>query len=85
VENMHPWQSKEKHFVSGNSFIFYFGGISEAAMGGGAQRPFWRVNGPGKMGVRGARPGTRGQNPLIPPPSGELRIVFGKAAYTFSF
>jgi hypothetical protein len=43
---MHPWQSKEKHFVSGNSFIFYFGGISEAAMGGGRSGPFGVLMGP---------------------------------------
>ncbi len=48
--------------------FFYFGGISEAAMGGGgAQRPVWHVNGLKKMGARSARPRTRGQNPLIPP------------------
>jgi hypothetical protein len=36
---MHPWQSKGKHFVSGNS-LFFFGGISEAAMRGARSGPF---------------------------------------------
>ncbi len=42
-----------KHFVSGQ--FFYFGGCSEAAMGGGAQRPVWLVNEPKKTGARSAR------------------------------
>jgi hypothetical protein len=55
-----------KHFVSGNSFIFIFGGCSEAAMGGlGAQRPVRRGNTPKKTGARSARARTRGQNPLV--------------------
>ena len=48
-----------KHFVSG--LFFYFGGCSEAAMGGGgAQRPVWLVNEPKKTGARSARARTRG-------------------------
>jgi hypothetical protein len=39
---------------------------SEAAKaGGGAQRPFCRVNEPRKTGARSARARTRGQNPLV--------------------
>ncbi len=53
-----------KHFVSG--LFFYFGGCSEAAMGGGgAQRPVWHGNEPKKMGARSARARTRGQNTLV--------------------
>jgi hypothetical protein len=33
--------------------------------GGGAQRPFWRVNEPKKTGARSARARTRGQNTLV--------------------
>jgi hypothetical protein len=33
--------------------------------GGGAQRPFWRVNEPKKTGACSARARTRGQNPLV--------------------
>ena len=41
------------------------GGSSEAAMGGGAQRPVWRVYGPKKSAVRSARARTGAQNPLV--------------------
>ncbi len=42
-------------------YFFYFGGCSEAAMGGGgAQRPVWLVNEPKKTGARSARARTRG-------------------------
>jgi hypothetical protein len=42
-----------------------FWGSSEAAMGGGAQRPVGRGNEPKKTGARSARARTRGQNPLV--------------------
>jgi hypothetical protein len=46
--------------------IFYFGGCSEAAMGGGgAQRPIWGGNELKRTGARSARARTRGQNPLV--------------------
>ena len=38
---------------------------SEAAMGGGAQRPVLCVNDHKKTGARSARARTRGQNPLV--------------------
>ncbi len=52
-----------KHFVSG--LFFYFGECSEAAMGGGAQRPVWHGNAPKKTGACSARARTRGKNPLV--------------------
>ncbi len=52
-------QPDGKHFVSG--LFFYFGGCSEAAMGGGGRG----VNKPKKTGARSARARTRGQNPLV--------------------
>jgi hypothetical protein len=54
-----------RHFVSGNSLFFYFGGSSVAALGGGAQRPVGRGNEPKKTGARSARARTRGLNPLV--------------------
>jgi hypothetical protein len=45
-------------------YFFNFWGSSEAAMGGGAQRPFG-VYEPKKTGARSARARTRGQNPLV--------------------
>jgi hypothetical protein len=42
-------------------------------MGG---RPIWRINGPKKIGAHSARPRV-----AKTPPSGELQIVFGMAAY----
>ncbi len=46
--------------------IFYFGGCSEAAMGGGGvQRPVWHDYKPKKTGVHSARARTLGQNPLV--------------------
>jgi hypothetical protein len=67
-KDIRPWLPKYgpegKHFVSGQ--FFYFGGCSEAAMGGGgAQRSVWRVNESKKTGARSARARTRGQNPLV--------------------
>ncbi len=66
-KNICPWRPEfgpeGRHFVSGNSFIFILG--SEAAMGGGAQRPFGRGKEPKKTGARSARARTRGQNPLV--------------------
>ncbi len=53
-----------KHLVSGVSRSFYFGGSSEAAMGGRAA-PVGRGNEPKKTGARSARARTRGQNPLV--------------------
>ncbi len=44
---------------------FLFWGSSEAAMGGGTQRPVGRGNEPKKTGARSARARTRGQNPLV--------------------
>ncbi len=59
-----------KHFVSGNRLFLFLGDEQEAAKlrltgGGGAQRPFWRVNEPIKTGARSARARMRGQNPLV--------------------
>jgi hypothetical protein len=56
-----------KHFVSGNSFIFFFfgGGAAKLRWARGAQRPVGRGNEPKKTGARSARARTRGQNPLV--------------------
>ncbi len=53
-----------KHFVSGNSLFFIFGGAAKLRRGGRAA-PVWRVYEPKKTGARSARARTRGQNPLV--------------------
>ncbi len=46
--------SEGKHFVSGNSLFFCFGGSSEAAMGGGARSALLGVGMSPKRRVRAA-------------------------------
>jgi hypothetical protein len=66
---MCPWQPEfgpeGRHLFLEIVYIFYFGGSSEAAIKGGAQRPVWSGNESKKTGARSARARTRGKNPLV--------------------
>jgi hypothetical protein len=68
VERKNPWRGRPEYEFDSFYFLSIFGDrirSSEAAMGGGAQRPVWRGNEPKKTGARSARARTRGQNPLV--------------------
>jgi hypothetical protein len=69
---MRPWRPEfgpeGKHFVSGNRLFLFLKNKKQRSCdgrGGGAQRPFFRVNEPRKTGARSARARTRGQNTLV--------------------
>jgi hypothetical protein len=56
-----------KHFVLENRLFLFLKNEKQRSCdgrGGGAQRPFWRVNEPKKTGARSARARTRGLNPV---------------------
>ncbi len=61
-----PWRPEfgpeGKHFVSGNSLFYIFGGAAKLRWGGRAA-PVWRLYEPKKTGARSARARTRGQIP----------------------
>jgi hypothetical protein len=66
-KNIRRWRPEfgpeGKHFVTGNSLFFVFGGAAKLQWAGGRAAPVGRGNEPKKTGARSARPRTRGQKP----------------------
>jgi len=81
-KNIRPWQPEfgpeGKHFVTGNSLFFVFGGAAKLRWAGGRAAPIGRGNEPKKTGARSARARTRGQKPTS-------MIDFLKFMYSVAF